>query len=392
MQVVYAGEMFPTKVTKTVFLAGPTPRDKETPSWRPDALMLLENAGFDGHVFVPETRDGSRPSDYVAQMQWEHDAMNGSDVIVFWIPRDMAKMPALTTNNEYGIWGAIDPSRVFLGAPEGAVHTSYQLKYASENHIPSFHKLDELVNAVVAHLGAGAEREDGATQVPLHIWKTASFQSWYTAQKKAGIQLCGAKVKWVFRIGPKFILYWALQVDMYVPSENRHKTNEVVISRPDICLTVAWHRPSDATTAGDTLFALIREYRTPAVSPDGFAWEHPGGSSFKPNNDPYITAATELKQELGLEFDATRVKSHTPRQIAATLSGHRSHVYSVELTAKEIAALRQLEANGTSFGVAAETERTYPRVRSLAELLTSSFVDWATLGTIYTVMSDNGVI
>jgi 8-oxo-dGTP pyrophosphatase MutT (NUDIX family) len=276
---------------------------------------------------------------------------------------------------------------VFFGAPETAVHVSYQQKTSVKSDIPTFKTLEDLVKGVVTTLGAGAERKGGATQVPLHIWKTASFQNWYKAQTAAGIELHGAQVKWVLRIGPKFVLYWALKVDMFVPSENRHKTNEVVISRPDVCLTVAWHRPKDSAR-DETLFALIREYRTPAVSEDAFAWENPGGSSFKPDKDPYKTAADELKQELGLEFDVSRVKLHGARQIAATLSGHRAHVYSVELTSEEVAALRKLEADGVSFGVASETERTYPRVRSLKEINAGHFVDWATLGILTTVMAE----
>lgn len=386
MQIVYAGEALPTKMTKSVFLAGPTPRDKDVPSWRPDAIKMLEQAGFDGHVFVPEARDGVRP-DYVNQMQWELDAMNTSDVVLFWIPRDMQTMPALTTNNEFGIWSAQDSGRVYLGAPEGAPHTSYQFKIAAQNDIPSFKDLGEMVKAITAYLGAGAERERGACQVPLHIWRTPSFQSWYKAQTKAGIELHGAKVKWVLRIAPDFVLYWELKVDMFIPSENRHKTNEVVISRPDVCLTVAWHRPEGAALE-DTVFALVREYRTPAVSEDAFAWENPGGSSFKPDKDPFKTAADELKQELGLEFDATRVAAHGSRQIASTLSAHRAHVYSVNLTKEEVAALRKLEADGTCFGVASETERTYPRVRSLKEMRQGNFVDWATLGIVTTVLEE----
>jgi 8-oxo-dGTP pyrophosphatase MutT (NUDIX family) len=386
MQVIHAGESIPSTIVKSIFLAGPTPRHKDTPSWRPEALRLLGEIGYDGVVFVPEARDGVRP-DYVQQMQWELDAQNSSDVIVFWIPRDMATMPALTTNTEYGIWASLDPARLFVGAPDGAAHVSYQLKYAAKNDVPTFDDLAALLKAVTTSLGDGAERKSGSTQVPLHIWKTASFQNWYKAQTKAGIELHGAQVKWVLRIGAKFGLYWALKVDMFVPSENRHKTNEVVISRPDVCLTVAWHRPAGAAPE-ETLFALIREYRTPAVSDDGFAWENPGGSSFNPDKDPRQTAASELKQELGLEFDAARVRLHGARQIAATLSGHRAHVYSVELSAEEVAALRKLEADGASFGVASESERTYPRVRSLREINEANFVDWATIGILTTVLAE----
>lgn len=386
MHVIYAGEPLPAKMRKAVFLAGPSPRDEETKSWRPEALKLLEEAGFDGYVFVPEARDGARP-DFIPQMQWELDAMNSSDVIIFWIARDMAKMPALTTNNEFGIWSILDPARVYLGAPPEAPHTSYQFKFAEKHNIPSFRDLSKLVQAVVAELGEGAERSGGSCQVPLHIWNTTSFQAWYGAQTKAGIELHGARVVWCLRIRAKFVLYWAIKVDMFIPAEQRHKTNEVVISRPDVCLTVAWHRPAGAE-ADDTVFALIKEYRTPTVSADAFAYENPGGSSFDPNEDPRKTAASELKDELGLEVDPARVKTHCARQLIATLSAHRAHVFSVELTGDELAALRKVETAGTPLGVDTETERTYPRVLSFKEIRTGQLVDWATIGMLFTVLDD----
>src|SRR5205085_1289814 len=140
------------------------------------------------------------------------------------------------------------------------------------------------IQSALAKLGTGATRKGGEAQVPLHIWNTASFQSWYQSQRKAGNELHGAQVKWVMRVGGKFVLFWALHVNVFVPSENRHKTNEVVISRPDTCMTVAWHRPEGAP-AEDTEFALVREFRSPAVTDDGFVWENPGGSSFKPQKD-----------------------------------------------------------------------------------------------------------
>lgn len=55
MEVIYALEDMPDTFTKSIFLAGPTPRNKdEVESWRPDALKILEDKGFDGVVFIPE--------------------------------------------------------------------------------------------------------------------------------------------------------------------------------------------------------------------------------------------------------------------------------------------------------------------------------------------------
>jgi hypothetical protein len=85
-----------------------------------------------------------------------------------------------------------------------------------------------------------------------------------------------------FRVGPKksFLLFWAVHVDVWVAAENRNKSNEVVIGRPDISCVVPYVR---ATTMLDTQLVLIREYRPPARSADGFVHELPGGSTFKPN-------------------------------------------------------------------------------------------------------------
>lgn len=51
MQVIHALQKLP----KSIFLAGPTPRDKNTPSWRPQALEILRDMGFGGPVYVPES-------------------------------------------------------------------------------------------------------------------------------------------------------------------------------------------------------------------------------------------------------------------------------------------------------------------------------------------------
>jgi len=100
MHVVYALEPLPTAVHSTIFLAGPTPRDKRTPSWRPEALRLLSASGYTGHVFVPEAADGEWTDNWAAQVAWEEAALHRADCIVFWVPRDMQTLPGLTTNIE----------------------------------------------------------------------------------------------------------------------------------------------------------------------------------------------------------------------------------------------------------------------------------------------------
>ncbi|HVI00101.1 MAG TPA: nucleoside 2-deoxyribosyltransferase domain-containing protein, partial [Enhygromyxa sp.] len=100
MQVVYARQPFPAAFTRAIFLAGPTPRSSDVPSWRPRALELLAERGYDGAVFVPEDADGNARFDYTDQIDWESEGLALADVIVFWIPRDLDTLPGFTTNVE----------------------------------------------------------------------------------------------------------------------------------------------------------------------------------------------------------------------------------------------------------------------------------------------------
>ena len=108
----------------SVFLAGPTPRDADTPSWRPQAVELLRSLGFQGTVLVPE-RESRTSFDYDDQVEWEFAGLSQATRIAFWVPRDLKTMPALTTNVEFGYWLAQSPDRVRYGRPNGAPRTSY---------------------------------------------------------------------------------------------------------------------------------------------------------------------------------------------------------------------------------------------------------------------------
>lgn len=108
----------------SIFLAGPTPRNKETNSWRPEAIKYLESKNFEGIVYYPEYEDVRR-IDYDDQVEWERTALINAKVIVFWIPRDLENMPAFTTNVEFGYWIAKDPKKVIYGRPEKAKKIKY---------------------------------------------------------------------------------------------------------------------------------------------------------------------------------------------------------------------------------------------------------------------------
>jgi len=79
MKTVYVFQPFPRTFHKSLYLAGPTPRDPTVPSWRPQALHLLESVAYDGVVFVPESQEGQRSDVYEQHMDWELEAMRRAE-------------------------------------------------------------------------------------------------------------------------------------------------------------------------------------------------------------------------------------------------------------------------------------------------------------------------
>lgn len=381
MQVIYAKETIPHVFSKSIFLCGPTPRSADVASWRPYAIKLLEEACYDGIVFVPEGRDGKWKAGYDEQVEWEEKCLHMADCILFWIPRNLTNMLALTTNIEWGVWQ--DSGKVVFGAPPNAERIHYQRYYAEKLGVPQADSLQKIVDVALKQIGEGVLRKGGEREVPLHIWRTPYFQQWYKAQHHAGNRLDGAKVVWTFRVGPKrnFVFFWALHVNVYVASEDRHKTNEVIIARPDIATVLMYHRRD---TFDETEVVLIREFRSPAITDDGFIHELPGGSSFKPNIKPKILAATECKQETGLDIEPARFTYHGSRQLVGTVSTHQAHLFSVELTETEMDSL--ISCVGIAYGVAEETERTYVEITTLGKIKHRNNVDWSMLGMILSVI------
>ena len=115
---------------KSIFLAGPTPRDKAVHSWRPYAIKLLREIGFDGVVYVPEYSTGEPLQEYddsqinfEKQIAWEWKALDQAGAILFWIPRNLKDMPAFTTNIEFGLF--VKEDRTFYGRPDNAELISY---------------------------------------------------------------------------------------------------------------------------------------------------------------------------------------------------------------------------------------------------------------------------
>jgi len=389
MKIVYALEDAPESFDKSLFLAGPSPRGEDDANWRTEALRLLEELEYDGVVFVPLPRDGGWAEHYEDQVVWETKYLQMADLIVFWVPRDLKTLPAFTTNVEFGLWLA--SGKVILGYPPEAPKIRFLDWHAKQEGVPTFDNLETTLKAAVERLDWGALRTGGEREVPLHIWNTPSFQDWYKAQTGAGNRLDGAKVVWAFRVGPKKkVFFWALHVDVWIEAEDRHKTNEIVLSRPDISTIVAyrWARQPyhDHPLQGlsDTEVVLIREFRSPAVTPDGYIRELPGGSSWHEKESPEQVAADEFHEETGIVIDPKRFTFVDARQVAGTLSAHFAHVYAVELTREEMDEVKSHV--GDVHGVEEDTERTYLEYTTVEKLVAPENVDWAMTGMILTAL------
>lgn len=144
MKIIYANQ--PLEIEgPTIFAAGPTPRSDEVKSWRPQALEYFKKYNFQGTVLIPEDPDWGVKGDYDAQVAWEHNALQKSDVIMFWIPRELKTMPAMTTNCEFGMYVANKSKELILGYPPITPKMRYLDWHARLNKREIVHTLEGAV-------------------------------------------------------------------------------------------------------------------------------------------------------------------------------------------------------------------------------------------------------
>lgn len=372
MHLVHAQSDFPTTVTSSLFLAGPTPRASLDPTcgWRDEALDILSDMGYKGTVYLPETK-GQVYDSYTNQLDWEVQARQRADALVFWVPRTLDTMPGFTTNIEFG--EDMHSGRLFYGRPDGAPKTKYlDLRYEAITGTPPFTDLRTLLDHTLHWLGQGALRTGPEVLVPLHAWQHPGFQSWYARVRGAGHHLDGLTLTGT--IGavhasqtPPFGLL--LHPHLRIQGEHRLKTNEVVVIRPDISSVVVL-LPTDQ----DPDVLLVREFRSPA----GHLLELPGGSDAH-DTTPTDLAAIELLEETGLALSPDRLFALGAQQSTPTLCSHQTHAYLVVATPEEAERLRMRAASGLVMG-ADGNERITLEIRNTAH--ETGDLDWATQGIL----------
>ena len=136
------------KCKKSIFLAGPTPRNESVVSWRTEACKKLKELGFDGVVYVPEYSTWKPKADYTEQAMWERIALTEATVILFWIPRCLPDMPAFTTNVEFGYW--LHTNKVIYGRPNEAEKIKYlDWLYELDYHEAPYNDFNKLLENAI---------------------------------------------------------------------------------------------------------------------------------------------------------------------------------------------------------------------------------------------------
>lgn len=362
----------PPAFTASLFVAGvPGP-------WTQAVVSALEQAGWDGVVYLPGTLDETAATR--AELgRWREEALHHSDGVLIWLGDGAEADPWL-----HELWGSWQrSSRVVLGVPPDQAAP----ESASRLHLPVARSPGEAVEQALAMLRPGQSRRGGERTVPLLLWRSPGFAAWYQALRKAGHRLEDAQLEWSYRSrgAGRPPLLWALRPRVFVMGERRHKSGEVVIGRTDISASVLYY-PSQSGDPLDTLVALVREYRSAVRNRLGFGLMLPGGSAAMASErsaDPRTTAQREVAEETGLQIEPAQFVpiDAGDRQVAASLASYHCHLFRVRLRDDQLQALQATAAGGKPNG-ANIGERCFVTVRTVRELLASPDLDWSQLGMV----------
>ncbi len=89
-----------------------------------------------------------------------------------------------------------------------------------------------------------------------------------------------------------------VHVKIWVGREERYKSNEFIITRPDISAVVPF-----VYVPGGWHVLLVSEFRSPVRNNCNMVVEVPSGSSFNPNKTAIEIALAELEEEVGVKVD-----------------------------------------------------------------------------------------
>ena len=385
IQIIEAQEAFPDTVNQSIFLAGPSPRQEQYDSWREDMIFSLEQAGFDGHIYIPIAfnRELKGEDSYINQIAWEEEARERADVILFWVDRNIEEgFLGLTTNTEFGM--DLATSKVFYGRPDSSDKVRYLDKMYQKFLVSSGRRtksgciansMRQIADDVVDYLNSfkKTERTGGETYIPLHVWNLPNIQSWYKSLLESGHKLESAKVRYEFMRRNNLFLV-TLHPKIWIPEENRYKGNEIIISRRDISSILAYT---------DDEVVLVKEFRSPVNNKEGYVYELAGGSSFDEGMNPLENAREEFWEEVGVYIsDINRFHKLDERQLLSTVSTHKAHLYGIKLEKEEMEKIKEIaKIKEKQTVILDDDEHTYIIV-SKKEDIAKLPIDFATMGMI----------
>ena len=112
----------------------------------------MKEKNYDGVVYIPED-EFVRKNDFIDQVEWERKGLENATVIVFWVPRELEKMPAFTTNVEFGYWLAKTPNRIIYGRPDNAKKIKYlDWLYKVESNLEVYNYLEITIDEALKYI------------------------------------------------------------------------------------------------------------------------------------------------------------------------------------------------------------------------------------------------
>ena len=138
---------------RVIFLAGPCPRGSTEQTqwqnqWHAAAVGLVKQytSWEDTTVCIPLPYETDKA--FEEGVAWEDTCMERADAILFWVPRDLEKLPGFTTNVEFGEY--LKSGKIILAYPEGAPKMRYMAVKARWHDIPVSHDLEGAVREAVS--------------------------------------------------------------------------------------------------------------------------------------------------------------------------------------------------------------------------------------------------
>lgn len=380
MNIIFSDDDLPKYIIKSIFLAGPSPRNKNEYNWRKEALKILNDNNYTGTVFIPLKKDifygknDDKEWNYQDQIKWECNCRKIADLVVYWIPRT-EKMLGLTTNIEFG--EDLNTKEVLYGRPDEALKCRYLDERIRLKRNKIYNNLSDLLNQAIDKLGEGAERKNGEINVPLNVWRTDIFKNWYNDLLLANNKLLDFKLNEVVYEKGENIFYFSAKVNVYIENEKREKSNESIFGRIELSSVVMYYKEKK-----DINIIIVKEFRSPVSNNTGYVYDLPGGSSHDKTKSALTVITEEIYEETGLKVLTNRLKFVSKRQLNGSTIMHKNNIFSLELTKEEFDEFKNKKGKISSYDGGKSGEVNIIEIVKLKELHKYP-VDTNTVGAIF---------